>query len=84
MPIPLANMDHAFLTGVIAAQLLDRGVPLEPCLDDDGNYTAQWTVTVPGADVLAGAGLPIEVALVVLPPGMDLPSTVDGPRSEEP
>jgi len=77
MPIALANVDHAFLTGVAVAEL-SRAVALEPCLDDDGRYTAQWTLTVPGADVLAGVGLPIEVTIVVLPP-----STVDGPRSED-
>ena len=78
MPISLANTDHAFLTGVVAGHLLDRGVSLEPVLDELGYYTAQWTLTVPGADVLAGAGLPIEATIVVLPP-----STVDGPRSED-
>lgn len=78
MPIALANVDHAFLTGLAVAHLARAG-GLEPVLDDDGNYTAQWTITVPGADVAAGVGLPIEVTIVVLPP--EAPSTVDGPRS---
>jgi hypothetical protein len=72
MPIPLANIDHAFLTGLAVGQLV---------LDDDGNYTAQWTFTLPGADVVADVGLPIEVDIVVLPP--PAPSTVDGPRSDD-
>jgi hypothetical protein len=80
MPIPLANIDHAFLTGLAVGQLV-RAVALEPVLDDDGNYTAQWTFTLPGADVVADVGLPIEVDIVVLPP--PAPSTVDGPRSDD-
>jgi hypothetical protein len=76
MTIPLANTDHAFLAGVIAGHLLDHGVSLDPCLDDDGNYTAQWTITVPGP--LAGADGPVEVMLVVLPQG----STVEGPKEQ--
>jgi hypothetical protein len=79
MPIPLANTDHAFLTGVAVAHLARAG-GLEPCLDEHGDYTAQWTLTVPGADVLAGVGLPIEVTIVVLPPG---PSTVDGAGQDD-
>jgi hypothetical protein len=82
MPIPLANVDHAFLTGLAVAHLARAG-GLEPVLDDEGNYTAQWTILVPGADVLAGVGLPIEVNLVVLPPDSDAPSTVHGPRSKK-
>jgi hypothetical protein len=80
MPIPFANPDHAFLTGLAVGQL-SRAAALEPVLDDDGSYTAQWTITVPGADVVADLGLPIEVDIVVLPPGAT--STVDGLRSDE-
>jgi hypothetical protein len=77
--LALANTDHAFLCGLAVAHLARAG-GVEPVLDDDGSFTAAWTITVPAADVAAELGLPIEVTIVVLPPG---PSTVDGPRSED-
>jgi len=63
---PLYDARHALYAGCVVALALQQGLALEPLMDAEGNYTAEFMVTLRPSRADA-----IVVTLVIPPPSDD-------------